>query len=146
MKPKIIRDTREQKGWEFLENEFFAGTVVKKLDTGDYSIEGYESLLTIERKGCVAELVSWFFESRCQDNLDRLSIFKYKFLLLEFDVDDVINYPNGVAAPKYLKSKMKTSPSYILKRLNEMVVEYEVPYIFVGNHGQKIAEVGRAHV
>lgn len=42
----IIIDTREQQPWEF---EHYS-TASRKLDTGDYSIEGLENLFTIERK------------------------------------------------------------------------------------------------
>ena len=57
---KVIKDTREQDGYTF---ESFTGRytsckgmVVKKLDTGDYSLEGLEDKLCIERKGRVSEL------------------------------------------------------------------------------------------
>lgn len=44
--PPIIIDTREQKGYSF-----YGGDVIrKKLDTGDYSIEGYEDVFVTERK------------------------------------------------------------------------------------------------
>lgn len=135
MKPHIIKDTREHegKGWDFPENELFAGTVVKKLDTGDYSIEGYENVITIERKASIGELVSWLFEPRCHDNLDRLATYVYKYLVLEFNIYDVMAYPNTVPVSSAVKAKMKTKPKYILRRLNEMLVEHDIPYIFAGN-------------
>ena len=43
----IIVDTREQKPWDFNDN---FNTTKAKLDTGDYSIEGLEHILCIERK------------------------------------------------------------------------------------------------
>jgi len=44
---KIVVDTREQK-------PLFKGkdTITKKLDVGDYSIEGFETKIGIERKSC----------------------------------------------------------------------------------------------
>jgi ERCC4-type nuclease len=50
----IIVDTREQKPWSF-ENYT---TAIRKLDTGDYSIEGLEHLLCIERKRSVSEIAN----------------------------------------------------------------------------------------
>ena len=51
---KVIKDTREQDGYTF---ESFTGRytsckgmVVKKLDTGDYSLEGLEDRLCIEKR------------------------------------------------------------------------------------------------
>ena len=48
---KIIIDTREQKPWEFPGHT----TAVQKLDTGDYSVEGLEDILCIERKQNTSE-------------------------------------------------------------------------------------------
>ena len=53
---KVIKDTREQEGYYFSEYGTCLGMVERKLDTGDYSIEGLEDLICIERKGCAEEL------------------------------------------------------------------------------------------
>jgi len=47
---KIIVDTREQHPLEFRKSKEVQGTVLKKLNVGDYSIEGYEHKIAIERK------------------------------------------------------------------------------------------------
>lgn len=44
---RIVIDTREQKPLPFAS---YVPTIHKKLDDGDYSIEGYENLFAIERK------------------------------------------------------------------------------------------------
>ena len=44
----------------------------KKLNTGDYSIEGMESIFTIERKMSVSEIANNITENRFKDVLDRL--------------------------------------------------------------------------
>ena len=49
----VIKDTREQEGYYFGKFNTCAGMVERKLDTGDYSIEGMEDKICIERKGCV---------------------------------------------------------------------------------------------
>ena len=61
----IIVDTREQTPWEF----GFHNTAKRKLDTGDYSMEGYESLFTIERKRSVSEIANNLSENRFKDCL-----------------------------------------------------------------------------
>lgn len=48
----IIIDTREQIPWEF----GYHNTAKMKLDTGDYSIQGYEDIIAIEQKRVLA---SW---------------------------------------------------------------------------------------
>jgi ERCC4-type nuclease len=47
---KIIIDTREQAPLKFRKSKKIDGIITKKLDTGDYSVEGYEDKIAIERK------------------------------------------------------------------------------------------------
>ena len=84
----VIRDTREHKnkGWYFKESEFCQGMVEKKLDTGDYSIEGLEDVLCIERKASVSEIAANLVDKRFDRELDRMESFKYRFLILEFSL------------------------------------------------------------
>jgi DNA excision repair protein ERCC-4 len=49
----IIQDTREQLPLNFRLSKNVEGIVSKKLDTGDYSIEGYEDKIAIERKSAM---------------------------------------------------------------------------------------------
>lgn len=45
----IIRDTREKEGWNF---DFYSSCAIESrgLKTGDYTLEGLEEILCIERK------------------------------------------------------------------------------------------------
>ena len=47
---RIIVDSREQHPLTFRKSTTVEGTVIKKLDAGDYSIEGLEHKIAIERK------------------------------------------------------------------------------------------------
>jgi len=47
---KVIVDTREQHPLKFSNSNIIEGTVIRKLDVGDYSIEGLEDKIAIERK------------------------------------------------------------------------------------------------
>jgi len=125
----IIVDTREQKPWTFAS----CNTVKKKLDTGDYSIEGLEHLLCIERKNSVSEIANNISESRFKDELQRMSDYLYKFILLEFNLQDVLNYPRGSSVPPKLWSKIKIRPPYILKFLTELQTKHNIHVIFCDN-------------
>lgn len=133
----IIVDTREQKPWQF-EHQAKAN---HKLDTGDYSIEGYENLLAIERKRNVAEIANNITEKRFKDVVDRLSKIKHSYILLEFDLDDVMRYPVGSDIPKRLWDKIRISPSFIIKHLIDLQVDSNIKVIFCGNsdNAEKIA-------
>ena len=133
----IIVDTREQKPWSF-ENHAIANT---KLDTGDYSIEGLEHILCIERKRNVAEIANNITEDRFKDVIDRIKTYKFPFILLEFNINDVLRYPIGSTIPKKLWSKIRISPQYIMKHLIDMQVENNIHVIFCGDssNAEKIA-------
>ena len=73
---------------------------VAKLDTGDYSVAGLEEVLCIERKKSVSEIANNIVEKRYKDWTKRMSKYKYKFLMLEFDLDDVYRYPRIHDVPK----------------------------------------------
>lgn len=136
---KIIRDTREKVGyWDF---SFYGHEqYIRKLDTGDYSIEGYENNLCIERKKSTSELaINIGSDSkRFEAELERMKIYKYKYIILEFSVDDVLKFPKNSNIPKALASKIKISGQFIMKKILEYEKEYGVEIIFAGNQQKAI--------
>lgn len=125
----IIVDTREQQPWEFAHHT----TALKKLDTGDYSIEGMESILCIERKKSVSEIANNITEKRFKDVIDRMTQYKYSFMLFEFDLQDILIYPVGSNVPKRMWDKIKISPNFILKNLIEFQLLNNIKIIFCGS-------------
>jgi ERCC4-type nuclease len=124
----IIVDTREQLPWEF----GFHITAKKKLDTGDYSIEGFEHLLAIERKKSASEIANNITESRFKDVLDRLGRIPHSFILMEFDIEDIYNFPVGSDVPKKLWDKLKISGNYIMKYLVEAQLNHNIHILYCG--------------
>ena len=122
----IIVDTREQTPWEF----GFHNTAKRKLDTGDYSMEGFESLFTIERKRSVSEIANNLSESRFKDVLDRLSKIPHSFMIMEFSVDEVYQFPIGSDVPKKMWDKLRVSGNYIIKCLLEAQLNYNIHVLF----------------
>ena len=122
----IILDTREQTPWEF----GFHNTAKRKLDTGDYSMEGFESLFTIERKRSVSEIANNLSESRFKDVLDRLSKIPHSFMIMEFSVDEVYQFPIGSDVPKKMWDKLRVSGNYIIKCLLEAQLNYNIHVLF----------------
>lgn len=63
-KPTILIDTREQSPLKFTRfSNWIAETKRKKLTVGDYSIEGMESILTVERKS-LSDLITTLMQNR----------------------------------------------------------------------------------
>lgn len=125
----IIVDTREQLPWEFGNHT----TSRTKLDTGDYSIEGLEHLLAIERKQSVSEIANNITEKRFPGFFERLSSIPHRFMLFEFDLDDVYNFPVGSEIPKSKWDKLKVTNNYILKYLSLINIRYNIHTIFCGD-------------
>lgn len=125
----IIVDTREQLPWDFEGHS----TSSRKLDTGDYSIEGLEEVFCIERKRSVAEIANNISEKRFVDVLDRMSKFQHKFMLLEFTLNNVLDYPVGSSVPKKIWGSLKINSKYILKYLTNISIKYNIHTIYCGN-------------
>jgi ERCC4-type nuclease len=135
----IIVDTREQQPWVF---ESYT-TANKKLDTGDYSIEGLEHLICVERKKSASEFANNVVESRFKDVIMRMSNIKYAFLLLEFDLEDLLVYPIGSTVPKKMWDKIKISPAFLIKNILELEMSHNIKVFFCGNatNAAKLAEM-----
>jgi len=133
----IIVDTREQHPLHFDRME----KSVAKLDTGDYSLKGMEDIFCIERKGSISEFATNITEKRFGDVINRLSKIKHAFLLFEFDLEDVLIYPVGSSVPKKMWDKLRISPKFILKHINELQLLHNVKILFCGNaaNAEKIA-------
>lgn len=134
----IIVDTREQQPWHF--DNYVKANI--KLDTGDYSIQGLEDIVAIERKKSVSEFANNITESRFTDVIMRMSKIKYSFLLLEFDLQDILIYPVGSTVPKRLWDKIKISPAFLLKNILDLTLQHGIFVHFCGDatNAEKLAE------
>lgn len=128
----IIVDSREKQNLEF-QHELVESVEVSKLDTGDYSISGLEDLLCIERKGSLSEFYGNCTQARFKKELERMTEYKYRFLILEFPLSDIFAFPHSLGVPKKIWSKMKVSPNYLLKCVAVFQVKYGINVIFAEN-------------
>jgi hypothetical protein len=134
----VIRDTREKddKGWRWIKSKYCTGTIEQKMDTGDYTLEGLEHFIVIERKGSVSEWAHNVLEKRFENELTRLNDFPHSFILLEFGIDDIMRYPIGSGVSKY---RTKIRGSFLLRRTIEIIMRNNINIIFCQNKGKDIA-------
>jgi hypothetical protein len=150
----IVRDTREKelKGWWFTPSERCAGTQEEKLDVGDYSIKGLEKFFTIERKGSVAEFCGNLNQARFvgeyvpdkplnkQSEFVRLEAITHPFIILEFDVDELIRYPYIEGIPARVRRYIRFKGPAAFKKVIELQMKYKTTIIFAGkNRGKDVA-------
>lgn len=87
MNPTILIDTREQRPWTFADLPTRRAT----LSAGDYTVEGLEGRVAIERKS-TADLIGTltFGRERFERELDRLSSYQRALILVEGDLSTII--------------------------------------------------------
>jgi hypothetical protein len=138
----IVRDTREKEGygWFFEESQYCEGTQLKKLDSGDYSIAGRESVVAIERKESIVEFAQNLTQDRFERELERMEQIEHPYVVLEFRFEDLVQYPYSAQIPPNVKSNIKITGQYLLRRLCELQIKYKTKFIFAGKFGKQFAE------
>lgn len=132
----IIKDTREKQGYTFAASEskyhVCKGMVNRKLDTGDYSIEGLEDKICIERKASVVELANnvGISRKRFEAEIERMKEFPHKFLVLEFSLTNLMDFPEGSDVPDREIKNLRVTNKYMLRFLMELQINHNVNVIF----------------
>ena len=135
----IIKDTREQEGYTFEPRKsryhVCKGMVVRKLDTGDYSLEGLEDKVCIERKASVVELANnvGHDQVRFLKEIERMKEFPHRFIILEFSLSDLMNFPEGSSIPEEDWKKLKVTNKFMLKMLMEFQMYQDIHVLFCDN-------------
>jgi hypothetical protein len=139
----VIRDTREQEGhgWFFDPQPLKSkppkciGTIIKKLDTGDYSVKGYEDILTIERKYDFSEIwENYGNRKRFEREMERMSKFRYAYLLIE---THLTKEALKLSPPQF---RTKAPGKALTRWLVDITMKYGVHVWFVGDCGRSIAK------
>lgn len=143
-KYNVIRDTREKQGygWTFLQHTvkkrppICSGMVTQKLDIGDYSLVGYEDILTIERKEDFGELwLNYSERDRFERELDKMSALKYPYVLIESQLTpDHFN----LSPPQY---QTKAPGKALIRWIMSLGIKYNVHIMMVGQCGKKVAQM-----
>jgi len=128
----VIIDTKEKQPWK-LTGSSINEVVLHKLDTGDYTIQGYEHILTIERKKSTAEFAINIVEKRFPAFMQRMKEIQHSYMVMEFSYDDVLEFPRNSGIPKSKWARLQVSSNFMVKRISEYLVEYGVPIIFAGD-------------
>ena len=126
----VLVDTKEQQPWEFTQSSQIL-TKSYKIKTGDYTIEGLENILCIERKKSVAEFAQNINQSRFTKELIRMEEFPHRFILLEFDFRHIDNFP--MELPPKIRKRIKVTSQYIMKRISEIQINNRIDVIPCGN-------------
>lgn len=138
----ILIDTREKESWNF---DFFnecTGVKRQALKTGDYTIEGLEDTVILERKRTVGEIAINLGKKskQFQAELERMQSFRFRYIICEFSLDDIERFPEGSGIPKSKWKYIRMNSGFIQSRLNSLAEKYGVEIRFCGNKDQAIRE------
>ena len=134
---KIVIDTREQTPWTFPKEKKPVETIRKKLDVGDYSVEGYEHLITIERKS-LNDMFGTYSNIEKQrraghpssflQRLQEMRVFRYKVIVIE------CNATAFMKGPRYYHSTKLPARKYA-EMINTFLINtwiaHEIPFVFL---------------
>jgi len=120
--PTVVIDTREQTPWT--SEGLRLQTVRAKLDTGDYSIEGLEDRVAIERKS-IDDWVGSIMGARKRfyRELDRMRAFDFRCVIIEGSVRDI---SKGLYTSR-------VNPAAVLAFIAEVAVAQSVPVYLAGS-------------
>jgi ERCC4-type nuclease len=136
---KIIRDTREKVGkWEFADAEI----IVRKLESGDYSLDGLEDKVCIERKKSVTEMAinlgsDW---TRFKKELERMKSIPFSYIICEFSLEDLLKFPIGTNIRPSLLQDVKMTGKYLVKLLSSFEKDYNIKVIYAGNRENAVVK------
>lgn len=119
---RIVIDSREKEGYSFS-----CPTVRKKLDAGDYSVDGHEQQVAVERKSLqdfVHTVIHDF--DRFAIELAKLAALRCACVVVEADLDDVMR---GLAGDK-LRS---VAPRAVLGAALHIAIRHHVPIYWCGS-------------
>jgi len=131
--PTIIVDTREKSPHKYKKTKDNNGYKIQKLDVGDYSLEGFEDYVIVERKNGIDELVNCFGNERGRfmRELDNLADVPYRYIVVEESLGRVFG--------KRRFSRM--APKCFLSNVFSVIVKREIPVFFCKDRSEAHAHI-----
>ena len=121
----IIRDTREQRGWDFACIAPPPLVEVATLASGDYSVKGLEDQVAIERKS-LPDAFGTFGQGRdrFERELTRLSQLRFGAVVLEADWDTIVFRP---------PARSRLSPKTVIRSMAAWAIRHGVHFYWLPN-------------
>lgn len=130
-KPVVIVDTREQLPLPIFQNHpnWFAGETIKMLPTADYSVEGMEELLTLERKS-IGDLLGCMVTQRVRflSVCERMAAFRWKAIIIEATYEDLKSDWAGFGIPA------EVHPNSVVGTLDAIEARFAIPILYTSTN------------
>ncbi len=126
-KPIVIVDTRERAPLPIFQNHgnWFGGERRRTLKTGDYSVEGMESLLSLERKS-LTDIVACTVVSRKRflASCARQAMFTWRAILIEATYEDIKSGFGQFEIPS------EVHPNAVTGTLDAIEAKFGIPILY----------------
>jgi ERCC4-type nuclease len=132
-KPVVVVDTREQRPFSFSNvPNWIKETKRKKLDAGDYSVEGMEDLIILERK-TLTDLITTLMQHRTRffRLCEKLTEYRWRALLVQATYEDIKSSYDGL--------NTQAHPNAVSGSLDAIEARYGIPVIYTSK-SQCLAE------
>jgi|TARA_R100001163_G_scaffold35336_1_gene27193 hypothetical protein len=128
----ILKDTREKNGWDFNAFDKCMAVVDWGLKTGDYVARGLEKHLVIERKASTGEIATNLGKKRkaFDAEIERMSQFRWKYIICEFSIDDLMNFPENSGIPEKQLQYVRMNGKFMWRKLCEYQENFGVQVVF----------------
>lgn len=124
----VLVDTREQRPFSFARfPNWIGGERTATLPVGDYSIEGMEAILALERKS-LEDLVGTLMHGRERflTMCERMTQYRYRALVVEATYEDVKSpYPSNF---------ITAHPNGVAGSLDALEAKFGIPVIYTSRH------------
>ena len=124
-KPVVLVDTREQMPFDFSRfPNWIAGEKRKALRVGDYSVEGMEELLILERKS-LSDLISTLMQNRVRffAGCQKMAQYRWRALLVEASYEDIKTVHHDELCTQ-------AHPNAVSGTLDALEVKFGIPVIY----------------
>jgi ERCC4-type nuclease len=131
----ILQDIKEKIPWDFTLYSDVSAQKVKYMKTGDYTVEGHEKSICIERKRTTGE-ISLNLGSKYKqfkDEFDRMQAFEHRFVICEFPLWLIMDFPKNSGIPKFKWKYLRVNGKFLYNRFMELSNEYNVPVCFTNS-------------
>jgi ERCC4-type nuclease len=133
-KPVVLIDTREKTPFDFTNfPNWIAGQKIQTLKVGDYSIEGMEKLLVLERKS-LSDLITTLIQQRTRffKLCEQMTKYKWRALLIEASYEDIKS--------SYDADYTLAHPNAVSGTLDALEARFAIPAIYTSRYRQLAEE------
>ena len=129
----VIIDTREKKNIFYFKSYADVNAVVGTLRTGDYSVESYEHIVTVDRKATSSELsinLGVKLDTFTRE-LERMRSIQFCYFVCTFPYSYLETFPVNSGIPKKRWKGLKITGKYLRSKVKQIEEDYpNVKFIF----------------